>query len=243
MAAHRFYVPDLQDGIVDLSANEAHHANSVMRLKIGDAVELFDGNGTMAAASIQAIGKRKCSIEVGDIRKVSRQRSNHLTLAIAIPKAPRQSFLFEKCTELAVDAILPVTFERSVVKASSSSVAKWQRTVIEAGKQCRTAYLPKILDPVSFGTATHSFASNEVQWTCDPTASKTIADQIAQLSAEQPCRVWIGPEGGMTDDEIDVLSKHGAIGIGLGSNILRIETAALAVAAAFTFHRRKITAT
>ena len=113
MTAHRFHTPDLHLGILDLSPNEAHHANAVMRLKPGDAVELFDGKGAIAVGILQAAGKRGASVEVTEIQRVERPNSNPLVLAMAIPKSPRQSFLFEKCTELGVDAIWPITFDRS----------------------------------------------------------------------------------------------------------------------------------
>ncbi|MEZ6086107.1 MAG: RsmE family RNA methyltransferase [Phycisphaerae bacterium] len=233
MAAHRIYVPDLQRGILELSPNEAHHAQSVMRLKAGDSVELFDGKGTVATGTMHSAGKRDASVEVAKIQKVERPNTNPLTLAMAMPKSPRQSFLFEKCTELGVNAILPVTFDRSVVKTSASNIAKWQRTVIEAGKQCRTAYLPEILDPIRFdrNSVVHGF--DGMQLVCDPSAAVGITDQIRSLDCGQACVVWIGPEGGLTDDELEQLNAQGAIKIGLGCNILRIETAAIAVAAAF----------
>ncbi len=234
MAAHRFYVPGLHAGIVDLAPNEAHHAHSVMRLNIGDAVELFDGKGTVATGTIHSVGKRECAVEVPDIQSTDRPSANPLTLAMAMPKAPRQSFLFEKCTELGVAAILPVTFGRSVVKMSSSGITKWQRTIIEAGKQCRTAYLPEILEPVKFKKAAESMGDNKMHLVCDPAGAATIADQIEELKPKQDCTVWIGPEGGMKSEEVDQLSAQGAICVSLGSNILRIETAALAVASAFT---------
>ncbi len=233
MAAHRIYVSDLQRGILELSPNEAHHAHSVMRLKAGDAVELFDGKGTIATGTMHSASKRDASVEVADLQKAKRPNTNRLTLAMAMPKSPRQSFLFEKCTELGVDAILPVTFDRSVVKTSASGVAKWLRTIIEAGKQCRTAYLPDILDPVRFDRAVDAHTRDGAQLVCDPSATVGIADQIRSLALGQTCVVWIGPEGGMTDSEVAQLVAHGAIKAGLGGNILRIETAAIAVAAAF----------
>ncbi|GJM25205.1 MAG: ribosomal RNA small subunit methyltransferase E [Phycisphaerae bacterium] len=233
MATHRIFVPDLYRGIVDLSPNEAHHTHAVMRLKSGDAVELFDGKGTVGTGTIQGASKRTCSVEVSEIKRVERSSTNHLTLAMAMPKSPRHSFLFEKCTELGVGAILPVTFDRSVVKTSSSGIKKWQRTIVEAAKQCRTAYLPEILEPLRFKDAAGTIATDAMQLICDPSANAKVTDQIRALRAGQNCTVWIGPEGGMTDAEVEHLSAQGAIKVALGANILRIETAAIAVAAVF----------
>jgi 16S rRNA (uracil1498-N3)-methyltransferase len=233
MATHRFYAPDLHREIVALSAHEAHHAQAVMRLKSGDAAELFDGKGAIGKGTIRVTGKRECSVEVGEIVHFSRPNLNPLTLAMAIPRSPRQSFLIEKCTELGVDAIWPVTFARSVVKMSSSGIAKWRRTIIEAGKQCRTTYLPEILEPLPFEQAFNAVAKGAIQLLCDPAAGVKIADRIQCLSAGQGCVVWIGPEGGIAAAEVDQLLAQGAIKVGLGVNILRIETAAIAVAAAF----------
>lgn len=233
MTAHRFHAPDLHPGILDLSPNEAHHANAVMRLKPGDAVELFDGKGAIAVGTLQSSGKRGASVEVTEIQRVERPNSNPLVLAMAIPKSPRQSFLFEKCTELGVDAIWPITFDRSVVKTSASGVAKWERTIIEAGKQCRTAYLPEILSPLRFKEAVGTHRDDATHVVCDPSASTSIADPIRALDSGRSCVVWIGPEGGMTDHETEQLASRGAVMAKLGGNILRIETAAIAVAAAF----------
>ncbi len=237
MTVHRFYAPILGTPTVDLDAQEAHHASGVLRLKLGDAVELFDGKGATAVGKISVCGKRSVTVAVEQVSRCERPSRMHLTLATAMPRSARQPFLFEKCTELGVGAIRPVTFERSVVKATSANLTKWRRTIIESGKQCRTAFLPENLPPLSFEKALAEVSGGPVQWVCTPNARASIAEQIKQCVEDAECIVWIGPEGGMTDDEQSKLKDRGAVAIRIAENVLRIETAALAVASAFAICR------
>ncbi|NOX57950.1 MAG: 16S rRNA (uracil(1498)-N(3))-methyltransferase [Planctomycetes bacterium] len=237
MTIHRFYAPNLGTRSVDLDAQESHHASGVLRLGEGDAVELFDGKGTVATGRIRIVSKRRVSVEVDETVQHERPTRSRLTLATAIPRSSRQPFLFEKCTELGVHSIWPIAYERSVVKATGTSQKKWQRTIIESGKQCRTPFLPEVLSPARLEEAAASGGDGVTNFICDPEATLGITDALRQTDCANSCQVWIGPEGGMTPTEHSLLIDKGAIAVRLGGNVLRIETAAITVAAAFALLR------
>lgn len=232
MATPRLYHPQLTVGRVTLSKDESHHAGSVLRCRPGDPVVLFDGQGREAAAVVAAVAPRAVTVDVAAIDERSRELGIRLTLAVALPRSHRQTFLFEKLTELGVSAIWPMVTERSVVRPRADHVAKWNRTTIEAAKQSERAWLPHIQPPTTFDeTLTRVGEFDTALVTDRDTSHETLSDHLGSASAITSLLVWIGPEGGLTPDEISAALNAGATPVSLGSHILRVETAAIAVAA------------
>ncbi len=246
MSERRLFHVQLAPGRVVLSRDESHHAATVLRCRTGEAVRLFDGRGREAAGRVVEADARGTVLEVGEVVELPDDRGVRLTLAVAMPRRPRQPYLFEKCTELGVREIWPTIFARSVVKPHAEQVGKWRRTTIEAAKQCGRCRLPEIESPLPFeetlGRSGRFDAS--IVTDVDP-ALPPIAQVIA--ACEDPTRartggsegfpgglrllVWIGPEGGLTAEEVSAAVESGAHGAGMGGYALRVETAAVSVAA------------
>ncbi|TWU15804.1 RsmE family RNA methyltransferase [Allorhodopirellula heiligendammensis] len=233
----RYYVPDLvtQHPLIQLPAEEAAHAVKVMRLRVGDAVELFDGRGYQAAATVTAVDRRQCECQSESPQRVNREASRHLELAIALPKPERCKEMIERLTELGIASIVPLTFERTQRPPSSSLIGKLERIVIEACKQSSRNQLMTIAPVVSFAQwidqpAVPRLAPNE-------TSLRLVAmpggGPLGEMSASMPANLScvIGPEGGLTDHELNACLDAGMQPIDLGKRILRIETAACVVAA------------
>jgi 16S rRNA (uracil1498-N3)-methyltransferase len=235
MRIPRVYHPGLARGAVELSASEAQHVRAVLRRRVGDQVELFDGEGRSGVGRISAIDRKDVRIEVGAVRKSGSLASTKLTLAVAAPKGARQSVLVEKCTELGVWGIWPINYERSVVTPSANMIEKWRRTAIEACKQCGRNRIPEIREGLGFdeGVAESEKLSQVIVAQYD-TEFSAMSDLIRPDRDSGETVVWIGPEGGMTDGEMERLLGIGAVGARLGEYVLRVETAAMAVAAFFT---------
>lgn len=236
MTARRLFHSPLEPGRSTLSGDESHHAASVLRCQRGNAVLLFDGDGREAGAVIVAIARSGVTVDVGEITERPPTGRVRLTLATALPRRQRQPFLFEKCTELGVWAIWPTLYERSVVKPEPDQVEKWRRTTIEAAKQCGRCRLPVIEAPMPLSAVIARAAEFDRlivtrRDTSCPSLSAAMNDKpIAELGATRTL-VLIGPEGGMTDDELATAAAAGAVSATLGENTLRIETAALAACA------------
>ncbi len=235
MRIPRVHHPELQiarNDRLQLSLAEAQHVRAVLRCGVGDAVRVFDGDGGVADGQIAEISRRDVFVEVGRITKWAFPSELKVTLAVAAPKGPRQSVLVEKCTELGVWGIWPVVFERSVVKPGSGVIEKWRRTAIESCKQCGRDWTPRIAETVDFESAASKFGEFSQVFVAH---KDTAFSMLSELSASEDgvhgnILVWIGPEGGMTDNELGMLQEAGGVGVRLGAHVLRIETAAIATA-------------
>jgi 16S rRNA (uracil1498-N3)-methyltransferase len=233
MTVHRFFCDRLQEGRIGLSTEESHHAATVLRLSVGHVVELFDGNGRVARGRIGDIARTKVVVDVRQTEEVERPVGPALTLVTALPRTPRQQFLLEKCTELGVARIIPARFARSTVRPKVEAVARWRRLTIEAGKQSGAVYLPVIEGPGTLEESLATTADAELRLVATPGAGcRPVREAISDARAARSVAVWIGPEGGLTPEEQARLAEAGAEPVTLGRRILRIETAALVVAAA-----------
>lgn len=228
----RYFVPDLSatGGSVALPPTEAQHATRVMRVKVGDDVELFNGLGLQAAARIIEIGRNRCVCGTEHATLVDREPKRLVNMAIALPKPERAKELVERLTELGIKHITPLVAERTQRPPSESNMDKLRKVVIEACKQSGRNHLMEF-GPVS--TAKDYFQADRV-------GEKFIAhpDPDAQSirshfsSDDHPAiHVAIGPEGGWSESEYQSATTNGFQSINLGKRIYRIETAAVAVAA------------
>lgn len=236
MTTHRFYCPNLAAGDLALDPEEARHALQVLRLAAGDTLALFDGKGRAAVGTLVRATRREAVVAVSDVPPVAPAPAPALTLLTALPRLQRQPFLFEKCTELGVSRIVPVLYQRSTVKPQPSAMAKWRRTTVEAAKQSGCTYLPRVDEPVDFAASLGMIAPDCVTLFG---AVGSGASRLADLLSTQPAAIacWIGPEGGLNADETNRLQASGAKPASLGTQVLRIETAALVVAAAAALYR------
>ena len=124
MKRHRFYCRPITQPITELTGFEAHHACSVLRHKPGDILELFDGSGTLALAEIQTIFPRKITLAIQTIQTLPRPNRSQVVIACSLAKGERFDWLISKCTELGVDRICPVRFERTVKLARGEKVTE-----------------------------------------------------------------------------------------------------------------------
>ncbi|MBI4579420.1 MAG: 16S rRNA (uracil(1498)-N(3))-methyltransferase [Planctomycetes bacterium] len=219
--------------VIGLSEPEARHALASRRLSVGDAVVVFDGRGHEASAAIITAARGHVEVRVDEIRTRPRPLPT-LTLAVAMPKGPRQDQLIEKCTELGVAAIQPILTERSVAGVSDHKREKWRRTTIEAAKQSGRCWLPELLRPVPLHEIVGGLSRYDVAVAAmlpDDGGAEPITDWIGRLSGRRSILAFVGPEGGWAPAEAQALLAAGVQPISLGPNVLRIETAAIAVAA------------
>lgn len=228
---HRFYCPQLPDtGSAQLDDTEAHHLIHVLRHAVGDIIELFDGQGLSAECRIAVIRKRDATVEVlGTKRETPPTRS--LILATSVPKGDRFDWLIEKATELGVARLIPITTQRSVVDPRASKLDKLRNTVIAACKQSGRNTLMAIDAVTSFPDVLRTLDRESLSLIAHPsgqTLEKILAANRPDHTQEL---VFIGPEGGFSEQEIEEALGFGVHSISLGSNILRMETAAIAIAA------------
>lgn len=228
----RFHVQRLRAGRIALPPDEAHHARAVLRSRIGDRVELFDGRGAVGRGTVCAIERHSVEVEVEQVEQVEFDLRHRIVLAVAVGKAHRQSYLVEKCTELGVAGIWTIRSERSVTKPGEFAAEKWAKRAIESCKQCGRAWTPVIDGPFSIEQALARRGEFAAMALADPDEHAIPFDGFLRtLSAGSSILVWIGPEGGWTDAERSKAITGGATSVRLAPAILRTETAAVAACA------------
>jgi 16S rRNA (uracil1498-N3)-methyltransferase len=210
---------------VEIAGPEAHHLSAVCRVRPGDAVRLFNGDGREYPARVAAVGRRAVEVEVEGVETSSRELPFRLEVAAPLPKGDRAQFLIEKLTELGVTAFTPLQTARSVVHPREAKRDKLQRRVIEASKQCGRNVLMRVgplTDWPAFvrrdGLPARRILAHPggEEWTTGGAADAALA---------------VGPEGGFTDEEVEAARAAGWRVVGLGPRILRVETAALMLVA------------
>jgi len=204
---------------------EAHHLLHVMRLGVGDRATLFDGTGVEFAAEVTAIGRRDVTFAILDRRAVDRESPVALSLGVALPKGDRQKTLVEKLTELGATRLTPVVTERSVAAAKGSSLDKLRRLVIEASKQCGRNRLMEITEPLTLEEFFRAAPEGERLIACPGVGAG------AMWPTSRSVAVLVGPEGGFSEAEVAAARDAGWRSISLGERVLRVETAAIAIAA------------
>jgi 16S rRNA (uracil1498-N3)-methyltransferase len=239
MPLHRFFCNPIVEPTTELGGTEARHLCSVLRLGPGDKVELFDGAGSLATATISTIKKSKVIVGIEHIQHIEPPKSRRIIIAASIAKGERFDWLIEKCTELGVDRICPVLFERTVKQPKNpKSVERWRNLAVSAAKQCKRLFLPDIDPPMSLPDVLHTLRKDYPDARILLGVLSAGSQPLANLPFGSADTIaFIGPEGGLTEQEGNLLKKTGAIGVCLTDTVLRVETAALAFASILTAQR------
>ena len=216
-----------------VSGSAANHIARVLRLGVGDALTLFDGQGGEYQARIEALKKDAVVVEVGAHEAIERESPLVVTLAQGISRGERMDWVMQKATELGVRRIVPLVTERTMVRLDAHHAQKkwqhWRGIVVAACEQCGRNRLPELIAPVEY----HEFLGNEVpkdemRLLLSPAASL----RIGTIKPAEKITLLIGPEGGLAPDEGAAAIAKGFVGVQLGPRILRTETAAIAALAA-----------
>lgn len=234
LSSPRFLVPELPTtGTVALPAAESQHCVSVLRLPVGAKLVLFDGQGGEALGTLAEANKRGCQVAIQRRTDTDRELPGRLELLVALPKGDRQKQMIDGLTQLGVARLAPLQTQRGVAQPTANALERLSRMVAEASKQCGRNRLMEIGPAVSVASLVQSDAPERVVSLVAHPYGDAHSDQAPKLSATGDCRVAIGPEGGFTDAEVESLLSHGWQTIRLGPRILRVEIAAIAIAATF----------
>ena len=229
--SERFFAAEpITSDCVTLDGPEAHHLLHVMRTTVGQEVTLLDGSGAEFVAAVTACGRASVELQVLERLEVDRELPFALVVGVSLPKGDRQKWLVEKLTELGATELVPLVTERGVAQPTDNALERLERSVIEAVKQCGRNRLMRIAKPLAWdewvGTVSDNIFPRRL--VAHPTG-RTL--EKVGLASPQPTVLAIGPEGGLTDAEIEIAEAAGWWSVALGPRILRMETAAVALAA------------
>lgn len=226
----RIYQPgDYKQGdVVELSATQSQHVGTVLRMQEGEPLILFPGNNCEYAAVIIDAHKKKVSVRIDTVTEMNRESPRGLHLAQAISKGERMEFVIQKAVELGVTSITPLLTTRCVVRLDSERMAKkqaqWQAIAVAACEQSGRNMLP-VIHPICTMSTYLQSCQAVCRWILSPLATLSLHDYALPMG---DIALLIGPEGGLTDDEI-ITAEHALFQpLYLGPRILRTETAAIA---------------
>lgn len=217
---------------VGLEGPAAVHVTRVLRLAAGDAVTLFNGDGSDYPARISQLGRGTAQVEVTGVAAARAESPLAVTLVQGIVRGERMDLVLQKATELGVAAILPVATARSVVKLDGDTrarrLAHWRGIVIAACEQCGRARLPAVAGPQAFESWLREPPRAAVRLLLSPGAEVPLAEAARGAASIE---LLVGPEGGLEEAERDAALAAGFRPCRLGPRVLRSETAAIAAVA------------
>jgi 16S rRNA (uracil1498-N3)-methyltransferase len=232
MQIHRFYCGSINQPRTVIAGPEAHHIAAVLRLKSGDTVELFDGAGTLAEAVITDVSSKRVTLNIKESKTYPKPERPRIIIAAAVAKNDRFDWLIAKCTELGIDRITPVIFERSVKQPKNPKILeRWNNLTVAAAKQSKRLFLPTIDLPLPLGEAFSKLTVDYSQATLLVGSLSDNAKPLIEIDFDKnDLLAFVGPEGGLTDTEQQLLAEARAVPVRLTDTVLRIETAAIALA-------------
>ncbi len=217
----------ISDNTLTITGEDVSHISRVLRMKIGEEITVCDGEGKDYKAKITDITKEEVKADILSAEQCDAEPSVKITLYQALPKQGKMEYIIQKNTELGVSEFVPVYTRYCVVKPTDKT-ARWQKVAFEAAKQCGRGIIPKVRDAINIKEAAKEmskFAHKAVFYECEK--ETTVRDVIKPGIKE--IAIMIGPEGGFSGEEIEMLKGMGVASVTLGKRILRTETAAAAV--------------
>jgi 16S rRNA (uracil1498-N3)-methyltransferase len=224
---------------VTLEGDEARHAVVVKRIRVGERVALTDGAGSTASGSVTAADKHRLTLTVESAR-TDEPELPRVVVVQAIPKGDRGELAVEMLTEVGVDVVVPWAAARSVAvwrgDRAAKSLAKWRSTARESAKQARRAWFPEVVEMATTDRVAEMLADASVPVVLHEAASGPLAD--IPVPGRGEIVIVVGPEGGITEEELTAFAAVGAEPVRLGSSVLRTSTAGVAATAALLARTR-----
>ena len=243
----RLFVPfPLRETTVRLTGQLAHRLLRVLRMQVGDAVILFDPQGSEWRATITAIDHDAVALRLDEPLCADREHPIDLWLFQGLAKGEKMDFIVQKATELGVASIVPMLTRRTVVRLdadrAAAKQARWQRIAQSAAEQCGAIKVPQVHPPLPFRQAVTEAARTDAFLLFYEAAEEPLAEALETFRHSSPANsslskrvgkiaLMIGPEGGFDPDEVSLAQRHGARIVSLGKRILRTETASIVAVA------------
>lgn len=228
----KFFVDkeNINDHTILLQGENANHISNVLRSKIGDVITVGDGDGLDYTCEITQIDKKEVICSITDITSSNAEPNTKITLFQALPKSDKMELVIQKCIEIGVDKIVPVATKHCVVKLSGKEdkkLQRWNKIAEAAAKQCGRGKIPKVEHITSFKDAVICAKNSDSAIIPYEKEQHNSIKSFCRNFTGKSIGVFIGPEGGFSEDEIELATENGIIPVTLGKRILRTETAGL----------------
>jgi 16S rRNA (uracil1498-N3)-methyltransferase len=234
MTRRRWIADRVSGNQATLTGDHARHLVRVLRARLGQEFDIVAG-AVVRRGRIVNIADDRVDFALGE-EVAAGSSPPRVSLWLAIFKFDRMEWVIEKATELGVSTIIPVIARRTgthLASASPKRADRWKRIALEASEQSRRAAPPEIAAPVHLSQAVNSAPALKIVLS-ESESQTQLRDAVREHKPEQGVQLAVGPEGGWTEDEIELFQKQGWLSASLGPTVLRAETAAIA-AIAITF--------
>jgi 16S rRNA (uracil1498-N3)-methyltransferase len=236
---HSFYLPEKITGDTAsiTEAEQLHHLRDVLRLKVGDEITVFDGEGNEYRCTIRELDNKQ-AILVVKAGKPAQTPILRLTIACAIPKQSKMDEIIDKLTQLGVNTIIPLVTERVIVKmdeAKGTRLERWKKIARSAAEQSHRNTLPVISPVTNLKEVLNQSGNYQLKLAPTLEGERETLKEVLMDSKPASILVLIGPEGDFTPQEVLDILRAGFRPISLGDLVLRVETAAIAVASYIRF--------
>ena len=236
---HRFFIPQLYNEEMSITGVDAKHIGKVLRMQPGDKLQIVSDDGVSALAEVTAISETTVTVHCLEVLAESHEPAVKITLAQGLAKGEKMDFIIQKAVELGAYSIVPVAMEHSVVRLDGAKadkkVERWQKIAEAAAKQSKRDIIPQVqaVQSVSQMLANNNCKTKIIAYECEDRMSlKTALREAGQLD---DLLLIIGPEGGISEGELNKAREAGAIPVSLGRRILRAETAGLVAMSAIFY--------
>jgi 16S rRNA (uracil1498-N3)-methyltransferase len=221
---------------VELRRENLHYIKNVLRLKRGDPLILFEGMGFEYESTIRNITAQSVTVEIIRGKKLSIDGSTKITLAQALPKGNKMDVIIQKASELGVTRIIPFKSSRSIPKISENrmrlKIPRWQKIAIEASRKCGRENIPEITNIIDYDGALQWPKEGILKIIFWEGETNTGIKEILHSKKYEGVTeffIVVGPEGGFSNEEIEMASRAGFLSVSLGRLVLKVETAALVI--------------
>lgn len=238
----RFFIDEhaISEDKAVISGNLFCHITRVLRLKIGTRILLSDGIGRRHLGVIESIGKENLVVRLEESStELERPSGPLITLYQALPKGSKMEFILQKCTELGVDAVFPFIAKRSIARLpenrETERLNRWQRIVREAARQSNRSTIPDLGSVMDFGDLLESADHSLKLLLWEQENTNRLKSVLGSVPHPETVAILVGPEGGLTQEEVTAATRAGFIPVTIGSRILRTETAGMALLAILQF--------
>lgn len=227
---------NIKGNIISIAGEEAKHILSVMRMSTGDEIVVCDGKNHDFLCRIAETGKGFLEAEIVERHLCETEAETEITLFQGLPKSDKMEFIIQKCVEIGVKRIVPVSTERAVVKIEKGGkeekkLERWRKIAEAAAKQSGRGIIPDISGVISFSEAVKEASFLENAIIPYENEKETGIKDFIKKAKKGSVGIFIGPEGGLSENEIKTAVENGIVPVTLGKRILRTETAGMVACA------------
>jgi 16S rRNA (uracil1498-N3)-methyltransferase len=228
-----------------ITGEDCHHITKVMRMKEKDQIICVSEEQVTALCSITEISTDQVVADVIEWKEESAELPVHVTIVSGLPKGDKLEWIIQKGTELGAVKFIPFTAARSVVKwdekKADKKVSRWQKIAKEAAEQSHRSFVPEVMHPLNMKALIKAGEPYDVKLIAFEEKARegetsVLATNLQKLEAGSSLLIVFGPEGGLTSQEVEMLTNNGYQACGLGPRILRTETAPLYLLSAVSYH-------